>query len=168
MAENKDKKIKKPKKGQNIDEHGCIIIPPPKTVGNKDHFQRLNYLYQLGMFNTLENESSISMILSKKYMHNLDIISKKTKSNMLPNTKRTICKRCKRILIPSKTCTYKMENKQNKHKEMNPKDETFVITCKCGEIKRFRIGLDRNYKNFYEKEGTLSEVTGKKDIFKSK
>ncbi|SMN20256.1 similar to Saccharomyces cerevisiae YIR015W RPR2 Subunit of nuclear RNase P [Maudiozyma saulgeensis] len=168
MTEDKTKKIKKPKKGQNIDEHGCIIVPPPKTVGNKDHFQRLNYLYQLGMFNTLNNESPISTLLAKKYVHNLDIISKKTKSNMLPNTKRTICKRCKRILIPSKTCKYEMENKPNKRKNINPKNEKFIITCKCGKIKRFTIGLDRNYKNFYEKEGTLSNVTGKKDIPKSK
>ncbi|KAG0670048.1 hypothetical protein C6P45_002843 [Maudiozyma exigua] len=103
------KSAKQGKKGPNVDENGTIIIDPPKSINNKDHFHRLNYLYQIGTYNTLKNKSYIGRILAKKYVHNLDIISKKTKSNMLPNAKRTICKKCRRILIPSKTCTLSME-----------------------------------------------------------
>ena len=266
------KQGKQGKKGPNVDENGTIIIDPPKSVNNKDHFQRLNYLYQIGTFNTLENKSHIGRVLAKKYVHNLDIIGKKTKSNMLPNAKRTICKKCKRILVPSETCTLSMEtdspqNKRTKkethkrvikrqkeknkiekekcsnsrshntniplgngiqngftqsgnmiNKELNTdtrmqllnsqrgnqsqngyidnrnvikkeansdtiirtingpltnqsindsiemsntnrKNEVFVITCKCGTKKRFKVGADRNYKNFYEKEGVLLDIS---------
>ena len=293
------KQGKKGKKSPNVDENGTIIIDPPKTINNKDHFHRLNYLYQIGNYNTLENNSYIGRILAKKYVNNLDIIGKKTKSNMLPNAKRTICKKCKSILIPSKTCTLsmetdspqnikikketrkrvikreKMKRKMKKEKDAsrrsnytnitmaiqnqngfiqgktvvtqqpnvdpgiqllnaqgtsqiqnghminslmyvnsqmqpvnvpqnyqnsngfignsnvvkketnsdslvqtvntslekqankdpveksknNPKNEVFVITCKCGTKKRFKVGSNRNYKNFYEKDGVLLDVS---------
>lgn len=152
-----EKKVTKQKKGKEV-QNGVIVVPPPKNIGNKEHFQRLNYLYQLGMFNTIQGTASINDFLSKQYIRNLDSISKKTKSNLLPNMKRSICKNCKTILVPTKTCTYEIQNKSNSKSETILKNDTFIIRCKCGETKKFKVGQNKNYKTYYEKSGNLLDI----------
>ncbi|CCF58817.1 hypothetical protein KAFR_0F02200 [Kazachstania africana CBS 2517] len=151
MAKNKSKG------NQNMDENGTILANPPKAIGNVELFQRLNYLYQLSTWNTMLYGKNDAM--SRSYIKNLDFISKKTKCGLLPSIKRTICKKCKRVLIPKKTCTYSVSSKLSKRKKHDKekirKNEDFIVTCVCGEVKTFRVGLNRSHATFYEKEGTL-------------
>lgn len=137
---------KQGKKEQRIDENGTILIDPPKTVGtNKENYQRLNYLYQLSMWSTMKSDSSP---ISRMYNRNLDLISKKVKCHVSPQIKRTICKKCHRLLIPSRTCKITIENKSRKR---TTKNDNLVVRCQCGEEKVFRIGLNPEYKPFHER-----------------
>ena len=160
-APSKTKNKPRKKKGPALDENGCIVVPTPKVVGNKDQFGRLNYLYQLGMLHTIQGTPPISPVLARRYVANLDAISKKTKCSVLPNTKRTICKRCKQVLVPTKTCTFEVSGALGRRGRRTPKNETFTVRCSCGEVKRFRIGIDKNYRNFYEKPGNVIDMARK-------
>ena len=133
---------------------------PPKRVQNMEHFQRLNYLYQISMFNTIFTEPNGTNPLSRGYIRNLDLISKKVKGALLPNMKRTICKKCHRLLIPTKTASYQIENtsRRDRSPEKRQKSDEFVIKCVCGEKKTFKIGVNRRYRTYYEKEGNLMDV----------
>ncbi|CCK72537.1 ribonuclease P protein subunit RPR2 KNAG_0K01720 [Huiozyma naganishii CBS 8797] len=137
---------------QSVAEDGTILVPPPKAAtGNKDHYQRLNYLYQLSMFTTLNDKQP----LARTYAKNLDLVSKKTKCSLLPQVKRTICKKCHSILIPNKTASTKIRNKARRK---DPKNDDLVIRCVCGEEKVFRIGLNRDYRSFAERGGNIIDV----------
>lgn len=136
------------KNKQNIDDNGTILIDPPKSVGtNKDNYQRLNYLYQLSTWSTLSTPTSIKEPLSRMYIRNFDLIGKKVKCNISPDLKRTICKKCNRLLIINKSCNVTIENKSGKKKPIN---DDLVIVCKCGHRKVFRFGLNRGYKSFHD------------------
>ncbi|CAL9734431.1 ribonuclease P protein subunit Rpr2p [Monosporozyma servazzii] len=134
------------KKQQRIDENGTLLIDPPKQVGaNKENYQRINYLYQLATFSNIIN-NDISM--ARMYNKNLDLIAKKVKCQISPNIKRNICKKCNRSLIPSRTCQIKIKNK-SKFKTL--KNDDLVVECQCGQLKVFRIGLQRDYNPFHER-----------------
>ncbi|EDO18932.1 hypothetical protein Kpol_1023p107 [Vanderwaltozyma polyspora DSM 70294] len=130
------------KKSITKQDDGLIRTQIPKTINNKEHFQRLNYLYHLTMFSKDEN-------LSRSYVNLMDTISKKTNTKMLPSLKRTYCKKCKRVII--------FDNKLSIKKIKGI--ERLIIECKCGHEKSFPIGLNKDYKTFYEKEGNLIEVS---------
>ena len=146
------------KKGPVLDENGCIVVPPPRTVGNRDQFGRLNYLYQLGMFHTMQGPAGISPVLARRYVASLDAISKKTKCSVRPNAKRTICKRCKQLLVPMRTCSYELTGGTGRNGHSTPKNETLVVRCNCGEAKRFNVGADKNHRTFDERPGNILDT----------
>lgn len=134
------------KKQQRIDENGTLLIDPPRQVAaNRENYQRINYLYQLSMFSHIST-SDVSM--ARMYNKNLDAIAKKVKCSISPDIKRTICKKCNRPLIPSQTCKITIRNKS---KRKTHKNDDLVVECHCGQLKVFRIGLQRDYKPFHER-----------------
>lgn len=78
----------------------------PRTVANQDHFHRLNYLYQLGHWNQIQG----CQALSRMYLQNLDLVSKRTRTALLPSVKRTVCKRCKTLQVPFQTCQMRLRD----------------------------------------------------------
>ncbi|CAL9728803.1 ribonuclease P protein subunit Rpr2p [Monosporozyma unispora] len=151
---------KQGKKGQRIDENGTLLIDPPKQVGtNKENYQRINYLYQLSIFSTLHTKN---ITMGRMYNKNLDLISKKVKCNVSPDIKRTICKKCNRSLIPSRTCRITIKNKS---RGQTRKNDDLVVECDCGMKKVFRIGLKRDYKLFHERNVIrMGEAKDKKNF----
>lgn len=146
---NGDKMAKgKQKNASVIDENGTILADPPKKIGNCEYFQRMNYLYQLSLWQTVENGHDSYQGLPRMYIKNMDLISKKTKSSLLPQLKRTFCKNCHRVLVPKRTVKTSMcrDLKGN---------EVLEWKCVCGCIKKFPIGINRDYRTFCEKPGNL-------------
>ncbi|CEP60363.1 ribonuclease P protein subunit RPR2 LALA0_S01e09010g [Lachancea lanzarotensis] len=139
-------------KGQNINEDGVLIVPPPKSVSNKDHMQRLNYLFQVSTYHTMVDASDESHALSRIYMRNLDLIQKKTKSSLTPGMKRQICKRCHRVQIPMRTQDISIVNES---KEQTRKSQVLEVRCRCGSKKRFPFGRDPTYKTHAEKSSLV-------------
>lgn len=142
MAQGKGKANRK---GPVIDENGILIVPPPKSVGNKEHFQRLNYILQIAEF-MLQKADDPEQSLSRNYMKNMDLIQKKTKVSVSPNVKRQICKKCQRLMVVGQTMEMFIENKSRKGRHIGSKNDVLVYRCKCGSIKRFPVGKDPSYK----------------------
>ncbi|ODV96398.1 hypothetical protein PACTADRAFT_29249, partial [Pachysolen tannophilus NRRL Y-2460] len=121
----------------------------PKQVPHKDHYQRVSYLYQVSQTVAMGSSKS-SEILSRMYNRNLNNISKKAVLKLSPLLKRQMCKKCNRVLVHglnSTSCRI-----ENTSKDKNPINDCLVTICKCGNIKRYPIGKDRNYKLFCERE----------------
>lgn len=138
----------KANKSQRVDENGVIQVDPPKSVGNQEHFQRINYLYQLSTWQTMVmNVHDKNQGMARMYVKNMDLVSKRTKSSLLPQLKRTCCKKCHRVLIPKRNVETRIT--QGSH------GDVYEWKCKCGQIKNFPIGLNRDYKTFYEKPGNV-------------
>lgn len=103
-----------------------------------EQLERVNYLYQLATVLTISHPE-----LARAYGSNIASVSAKTRVPVLPSVKRTVCKGCRRILIPGVTCSQELENKSKSSKKEN---DILLITCKCGKAKRYPIGKNRDYK----------------------
>ncbi|CUS21917.1 LAQU0S04e03796g1_1 [Lachancea quebecensis] len=143
----------KSKKAAKVDEHGTLIVAPPKTASNKEHLQRLNYLFHLSTFHTIANDQDENNALARMYAKNLDLIQKKTKSSLTPGLKRRLCKTCQRTLIPNKTMSPRVINESKRKKPVN---RVLVLDCVCGRSKRFPIGKNPSYKAHAEKGSNLT------------
>ncbi|SCV06007.1 LANO_0H20054g1_1 [Lachancea nothofagi CBS 11611] len=139
-------------KGSKINDKGVLLVPPPKSIPNKDHMQRLNYLFQLSTFHTMVGAQDKSQALSRMYMKNLDLIQKKTKTALTPGMKRQICKECHRVQIPWRTVTSFIANESKKKTTQN---QVLVLTCQCGSSKRFPFGRNREYRTHVEKDNLV-------------
>lgn len=132
------------KGSSNRVENGVLLTPPPRNVGNKEHFQRMNYLYQLAMWNTMGGTGE--QALARLYAKNMDLVSKRTRAEMLPQLKRTICKKCLRILVPKKTMKIQMES------------GSLQLVCSCGSVRKFPIHLNRGYRCHAEIDDNLINI----------
>lgn len=142
-----------------VDHTGMVITQPPKTIQNKDHFQRLNYLLQLSTFHTMTNDQDHEDSLARMYIKSLDLIQKKTKTSVTPHFKRNICKKCHRVLIPNKTLALSIQNKSKK--QHSSKSDVLEMRCVCGQVRRFPIGVDKAFKLHSEKDGNLIDLERK-------
>lgn len=143
----------KSKKAPRVDENGVLLVPVPKSISNKEHLQRLNYLFQLSVFHTISNEQDKNNALARMYAKNVDLIQKKTKSALTPSLKRKMCKQCQRILVPTKTVTQEITNES---KSKKPNNRVLVSTCICGKTTRFPFGKNPNYRPYAERAGNLT------------
>lgn len=123
-------------------EDGCLLANPPRSVGNSDHFQRMNYLYQLAMWQTVDGDDG-EQALARLYAKNMDLVSKRIRAEMLPQVKRTICKRCKRVLVPMRTV------------QMGIHKGAFEMQCVCGKKRRFPVCLGKEYRCYAERQENL-------------
>ncbi|KOG98903.1 ribonuclease P protein subunit RPR2 [Saccharomyces eubayanus] len=138
------KKAQTGKAKPKIDDNGVLIVPPPRTIANQDHFHRLNYLYQLSAYQTKPRAGAVKghTPLARNYIKSMDLISKKTKTSLLPTLKRTICKRCHRLLWAPKRLEI-------------TRDGALAVVCGCGAVKRYNVAADADYKTYSEREGNL-------------
>lgn len=143
------KKSQAGKTKPKIDENGVLLVPPPRTIANQDHFHRLNYLYQLSVYQTRPRPGPRPGAvkghtpLARNYIKSMDLISKKTKTSLLPTIKRTICKKCHRLLVwtPKRLAI--------------TRDGALSVVCGCGAVKHYNVGADPNYRTYSEREGNL-------------
>lgn len=135
----------------------------PNSVPKKDHHQRVTYLYKLGSLMTFKKVKSelsgekkrATDILSRVYLNHMDLVSKKSVLKMHPDIKRTVCKKCNRLLIDGLTSKTRIKNESRKKL---PHCDVLEITCECGTVKRFPIGKDPEYTLFSEKDDVLHEI----------
>ncbi|AAS50379.1 AAR014Cp [Eremothecium gossypii ATCC 10895] len=153
------KKDKRQSPQTRVDDDGVLQIAPPRTVGNKEQLQRANYLLQLAALHTMQNKSDQWQALPRAYLGTLDLIQKKTKIALTPALKRTVCKGCRRLLVPYRTVTSRVQNESRLGRE-NPRGDVLVQTCLCGRAKRFPFGKDTSYKTYTERDGTLLDMSG--------
>ncbi|CAH2009445.1 unnamed protein product [Acanthoscelides obtectus] len=102
-----------------------------KKCAGKEAFQRMNYLYQAANALVTENESKY--VASIHYINLMQSISKKTVQRMDIETKRTICKGCKTLLLAGVNCRVRMKKKRLRW-----------ICNLCGQTKTFDMN-NRNY-----------------------
>ncbi|GAV55537.1 hypothetical protein ZYGR_0AV01690 [Zygosaccharomyces rouxii] len=133
-------------KGSNRVENGVLLTPPPRNVGNKEHFQRMNHLYQLAMWHTISGNDGGEQALARLYAKNMDLVSKRTRAEMLPQLKRTICKKCHRILVPKKTMRVQMNS------------GSLQLVCSCGSVRNFPIHSNRGYHCHAERDENLISI----------
>ncbi|SCU78967.1 LAMI_0A06766g1_1 [Lachancea mirantina] len=144
-------------KSAKIDARGVIVVPAPKSVPNKDHLHRLNYLYQLSRFQAVVNRTDPNDALARAYGANLTAIQQRTKTALAPSIKRTLCKKCRRPLLPGATCRPRVTNVS---KDKRPSCDLLVLQCTCSTVKRFPIGRDRSYRPFSECDENIRLLAG--------
>ena len=137
------------------------------TVPLKHLHSRLSYLHQAAAFlatadhnkscptgssSTSDPESRTTKLLSDANSQNISEaarllthlrgVSQKSQIRLDPTLKHTICKRCDSLLIPGRTSNALIMNpSKNGHKSWA---DLFEVRCnKCGTIKRFPTGMDR-------------------------
>jgi len=95
-------------------------------------------------------------------------VSRKTHTCLSKEIKRSICKRCDTLLVPTKTCKAEMQNASKGGKK--PWADVYVVTCLvCGTTKRFPTGTDRQKKKAqragvvvdHAAEVTMNGIAGK-------
>lgn len=111
-----------------------------KTLGaNRDVYCRLSFLFQAA--NTVGSEP-----LSRAYNRAMDGVAKKNVLKLSPAIKRSLCKKCNRSLNPGS------REIENLSKDQRKECDVLVIKCCCGQVKRFPVGKNRDYKLFSEAE----------------
>lgn len=101
--------------------------PNPHNVSNRDIIQRLNFLYQAGVYmNTISpptSEHSIKQTkkrrtvkkattrdLAKAYISCMKAVGQKTTVKLDPAVKRTICRGCDMVLVPGSTASVRVKS----------------------------------------------------------
>lgn len=116
----------------------------PGAVANRDHFQRMNFLYQLATWQTVVLAGhDQEQALARAHVASMDRVGKKTRSRVLPQLKRTCCKRCHRVLVPLRTVRSSLRSGVLEWK------------CRCGYARRFPVGANRAFRTFGERQGNL-------------
>lgn len=133
-------------KGSKHVENGVLLTPPPRNIGNNEHFQRINHLYQLAVWHTISGNDGGEQALARLYAKNMDLVSKRTRAETLPQLKRTICKKCYRILVPRKT----MRVRTNLG--------CLQLVCSCGSVRSFPVHMDRGYRCYAERDENLISI----------
>lgn len=109
---------------------------------HRDSNIRCSYLLQLA-------HSAKDPHLSQIYSNQCISISKKAQLKLSPTIKRSICKKCKALLIRNSSIRLLKEG---------TKEETLQIKClKCQLIKNFVVGHNREYKLFSD-SGEIKQI----------
>nr|CAH7765055.1 unnamed protein product [Callosobruchus chinensis] len=115
-----------------------------KKCAGKEGFQRMNYLYQAA--NTLATENESKHVASIHYINLMQNISKKTVQRLDIDTKRTICKGCKSLLLAGVNCKVRLKKKR------------LHWTCSlCGRTKTFET-KNRNYCPWQQNPDSIVQV----------
>lgn len=119
---------------------------PPRSIPQPDNYSRISYLFEAAVHfsGSLKYD-----VLSRGLARNATMVSKKTVIRLSPSIKRSLCKKCHKVLLLGLNCDLRLENHSKKHKASA---DILVYRCVCGEKKRFPIGVDRNYVPFALRE----------------
>ncbi|KAF6013170.1 hypothetical protein HII12_001885 [Brettanomyces bruxellensis] len=139
----------------------------PVGIPKKEHQQRITYMFKVGSLMAaklkpqVENNLGTFDVLSRSYLRNMELLSKKAVLKLHPNVKRTICKECHRFLLPGLTCKLRLKNYSKAKKD---ECDILEVSCTCGSVKRYPIGRDEGYKLFSERADILFDPgTGPSD-----
>lgn len=102
----------------------CYFIKMAKKCEGRDGFERMNFLFQAS--NLLQTDQETLCRISDHCSNLLVNVSKRTVLRMDRGIKRSMCKRCRNLLLPGFTCKVRLLKKQ------------IIWRClKCHKIKRF-------------------------------
>lgn len=127
----------------------------PLNAPRREHQQRVTYMYKAGALmasNLVSGNGGSFSILSKAYMRSMDLVAKKAVLKLHPSIKRSVCKECSGLLIPGVTCKLRLENPS---KSKLPSCQVLAVTCECGHVKRYPIGIKQDYTLFSERKDVL-------------
>ncbi|KAK7112776.1 ribonuclease P protein subunit p21-like [Littorina saxatilis] len=110
-----------------------------KGLGNKEAYQRINYLYQAAHLCLQQSPSNPEMC--RFYINTMRSVAEKHVIRMHPEIKRSICKKCCMLLLPGITSISRNKKKGERY--------TVVSCLECGSVKRFPWG--KNYQLWVEK-----------------
>lgn len=165
QSANQIKKIEKQGKNKNKNKSKNKEPKIPTIIPKKDHHERVTYLYKLGtlmafkQFEAHSNQKRKSLdALSRKFLNHMDLVSKKAVLKLHPNIKRTICKKCSRLLINGLSSSTRIKNDSKEHLSHC---DILEMKCKCGCIKRFPIGKNPEYTLFTERDDIIFDTEGK-------
>jgi len=135
-------KPKRNKKSQNKEHSTSCKINCGKSLNPAYH--RVNFLYQAAfMLNCNSENSSELSDIAQFYSSTLIQVAEKAQVKLHPSLKRTICKKCRSVLVAGISSKVSYEGKQ--------KNKSFVIKCnRCGTIKRF-LTTNSEYKIWFER-----------------
>lgn len=126
---------------------------PPKLVGNKEHYCRLQFLYQAA--HLARTSPTPLLALSRGYARNLDLVAKKTVLKLTPSMKQSMCHRCHTVKIPGVTMSVRLENLLRKQ---SPHNDVLTHKCLgCGHVKRYPVGANREFLPFDQRPGVKVE-----------
>ncbi|CAG9865295.1 unnamed protein product [Phyllotreta striolata] len=115
-----------------------------KKCPGKEGFERINYLYQISNLMATKNQSC--HVAASLYSNLLVNVSRKTVQRLDIQTKRTLCKSCRCLLLAGITCKVRV------------KKQKVTWTClHCKKAKVFET-RDRNYECWTEKPESLVET----------
>lgn len=114
--------------------------PKKPVIANREGFSRASFLYHASQSMALQNEA-----LSRMYSKSVDSVTKKGVLKLDPSLKRTVCKGCHRVQTAGVSCAITVEN-------AGKQSEVYQVKCKCGKMKRYPVGKNRDYVLFSEKQ----------------
>ncbi|CAJ0847396.1 2608_t:CDS:2 [Entrophospora sp. SA101] len=137
--------------------------PSSRQIQHRELYQRMNFLYQAATLMTTTSTSNNSSIVSNDnnklasvgrfYINTMKTIGKKQVIRMDPSVKRTLCKKCETLLLPSITSHVRIKSCP---------EPGLQITCKyCNAKKKFSTHKD--LKLDLEKPENIIETATKKD-----
>ncbi|CAJ0747353.1 18827_t:CDS:2, partial [Entrophospora sp. SA101] len=137
--------------------------PSSRQIQHRELYQRMNFLYQAATLMTATSTSNNSSIVSNDnnklasvgrfYINTMKTIGKKQVIRMDPSVKRTLCKKCETLLLPSITSHVRIKSCP---------EPGLQITCKyCNAKKKFSTHKD--LKLDLEKPENIIETATKKD-----
>nr|CAG8678068.1 4417_t:CDS:2 [Entrophospora candida] len=137
--------------------------PSSRQIQHRELYQRMNFLYQAATLMTATSTSNNSSIVSNDnnklasvgrfYINTMKTIGKKQVIRMDPSVKRTLCKKCETLLLPSITSHVRIKSCP---------EPGLQITCKyCNAKKKFSTHKDLKLDS--EKPENIIETATKKD-----
>ncbi|CAH1757180.1 9445_t:CDS:2 [Entrophospora sp. SA101] len=137
--------------------------PSSRQIQHRELYQRMNFLYQAATLMTATSTSNNSSIVSNDnnklasvgrfYINTMKTIGKKQVIRMDPSVKRTLCKKCETLLLPSITSHVRIKSCP---------EPGLQITCKyCNAKKKFPAHKDLKLDS--EKPENIIETATKKD-----
>jgi len=121
-------------------------------VNNKfrgaEHAARISYLYQAA-----ELVVAVAPNSAQHFGQTMKIVSQKTKTpaKLDYTLKRSICKKCKQVLVVGKSATYRLKRRKRGKKQKGEGYPTQIIKCQsCQTVKSF--STNPNYQLFKRKE----------------
>ncbi|CAJ0753726.1 21049_t:CDS:2 [Entrophospora sp. SA101] len=137
--------------------------PSSRQIQHRELYQRMNFLYQAATLMTTTSTSNNSSIVSNDnnklasvgrfYINTMKTIGKKQVIRMDPSVKRTLCKKCETLLLPSITSHVRIKSCP---------EPGLQITCKyCNAKKKFPAHKDLKLDS--EKPENIIETATKKD-----
>jgi ribonuclease P protein subunit RPR2 len=98
-----------------------------------------------------------SEALARRLVSDLQSVSRKTQIRLPQALKHSICKLCNTMLVPSLTCSEKMENRSKNGSK--PWADVKVQSCNtCGSAKRIPVGAQRQLRRAHRGKGSVAET----------
>lgn len=132
-SQNKMPKQNHPGKGNK--PKGKVV----KNVPHKDQYQRISFLYQAA--NAMAFDPATEA-LGRMYTRAMKDTAKKSVLRLSPTVKRSVCKKCNRVLINGYTVKTRITNSS---RMANDTSDVLELVCVCGEVKRFPVGQNPDY-----------------------